>query len=158
MNVILTILQCRRLNLSAQEGWLESRWTKAGVTFPSPVAQEAPKNLRIFYLHVLQQHKRCWSALVYWIICSYHFENSHIQSTWFSYNLLHGTGWRWALLTMRMRVYLWLSMEYVALSNAGIEGYKCVEISSAWTSSIGPATKKPRLSTILNVVKKVRKA
>ena len=45
-----------------------------------------------------------------------------------------------------------------ALPNVGIEGNKRVETSSAGTSSSGPATKKPRLSTTLNVVKKARKA
>lgn len=45
-----------------------------------------------------------------------------------------------------------------ALPNVGIEGNEHVETSSAGSSSSGPASKKPRLSTSLNVVKKARKA
>ncbi|KAG2303800.1 hypothetical protein Bca52824_032451 [Brassica carinata] len=44
-----------------------------------------------------------------------------------------------------------------ALPNVGIEGNERVETSSAGTSSSGPATKKPRLSTTLKVVKKASK-
>lgn len=45
MNVILTILQCWKLNLSRLDRWLESRWTKAGVTFRAPGAQRSSKEL-----------------------------------------------------------------------------------------------------------------
>ncbi|KAJ4871582.1 hypothetical protein Rs2_46774 [Raphanus sativus] len=41
-----------------------------------------------------------------------------------------------------------------ALPNVGIEGNERAETSSAGTTSSGPATKKPRLSTTLDVVKK----
>ncbi|KAG2301715.1 hypothetical protein Bca52824_030366 [Brassica carinata] len=44
-----------------------------------------------------------------------------------------------------------------ALSNVGIDGNERMETLSGGTSSNGPATKKPRLSTTLNVVKKARR-
>ncbi|KAL0722421.1 hypothetical protein Bca4012_037020 [Brassica carinata] len=44
-----------------------------------------------------------------------------------------------------------------ALSNIGIDGNERMETLSGGTSSNGPATKKPRLSTTLNLVKKARR-
>ncbi|CAH8334418.1 unnamed protein product [Eruca vesicaria subsp. sativa] len=44
------------------------------------------------------------------------------------------------------------------LPKVGVEGNKCVEKSSAETSSSGPATEKPLLSATSKVVKKTRKA